>query len=202
MPEIDLTQNIIPSGQLIGTLAVGAGTTDYNALENKPQINSVTLSGNKTGADLGLVSASDLATVATTGSYADLLDKPVYTQVINLGYNTANKVINTTSLADILNNPTTVTTAAGTYTYMIILNAGWEIASGNFYTALNVDGSNNNANTTYAAPQANSMCIFFGEITLTAGQHTINVKGRVSGTAGKEVTIPSYASVTVLLVRK
>ena len=188
----DLTQNLIPTGTLQGTLAVGAGTTDYNGLENKPQINNVTLSGNKTTSDLGLFS----------GSYNDLTDKPVYNQVINLGYNTSNKVINSNTLSDILDNATTATTAAGTYTYMIILNAGWEIASGNFYTAINVDGSNNNATTTYAAPQANSMCIFFGEITLTAGQHTINVRGRVSGTAGKAVTIPSYASVTVWLIRK
>lgn len=33
----------------------GGGTDDYTDLENKPQINSVTLSGNKSGADLGLV---------------------------------------------------------------------------------------------------------------------------------------------------
>lgn len=33
------------------------GTTDYSDLSNKPQINSVTLDGNKSSADLGLVSA-------------------------------------------------------------------------------------------------------------------------------------------------
>ena len=33
----------------------GGGTTDYTDLENKPSINSVTLTGNKTGADLGLL---------------------------------------------------------------------------------------------------------------------------------------------------
>lgn len=32
----------------------GGGTTDYTELENKPQINSVTLSGNKTTSDLGI----------------------------------------------------------------------------------------------------------------------------------------------------
>ena len=32
----------------------GGGTTNYNALENKPQINGTTLSGNKTSSDLGL----------------------------------------------------------------------------------------------------------------------------------------------------
>ena len=39
----------------------GGGTTsDYNELENKPKINNVTLSGNKTSENLGLASASDL----------------------------------------------------------------------------------------------------------------------------------------------
>lgn len=33
------------------------GTSNYNALENKPQINAVELSGNKTAEDLGLVAA-------------------------------------------------------------------------------------------------------------------------------------------------
>lgn len=37
----------------------GGGTSDYTDLANKPQINGVTLSGNKTGADLGLVPAEN-----------------------------------------------------------------------------------------------------------------------------------------------
>jgi hypothetical protein len=37
------------------------GTTDFNALENKPKINSITLSGDKTANELGLASTSDLA---------------------------------------------------------------------------------------------------------------------------------------------
>lgn len=35
----------------------GGGTSDYNALTNKPQINGVVLADNKTGSDLGLVDA-------------------------------------------------------------------------------------------------------------------------------------------------
>ena len=66
----------------------GSGTTDYNDLDNKPQINGVTLSGNKSSSDLGLqdaISAEDplpasyisgLATVATTGAYSDLSGLP------------------------------------------------------------------------------------------------------------------------------
>lgn len=41
----------------------GGGTTNYNNLTNKPQINGVTMSGNKTAADLGLANASDIPAV-------------------------------------------------------------------------------------------------------------------------------------------
>ena len=81
-------------GNLRGDLTGGIfyGTNDYDDLINKPQINGVTLSGNKTSADLGIfiptktsdltndsdfVVSSDLATVATTGDYDDLINKPV-----------------------------------------------------------------------------------------------------------------------------
>lgn len=38
----------------------GGGTSDYNELSNKPQINSVELSGNKSLTELNIASASDL----------------------------------------------------------------------------------------------------------------------------------------------
>lgn len=41
----------------------GGGTTNYNSLENKPQIQGITLTGNKTASDLGLATASDIPTV-------------------------------------------------------------------------------------------------------------------------------------------
>lgn len=50
----------------------GGGTTNYNALSNKPQIAGNTLSGNKSLADLGIASASDLAAkqnALTAGDY-------------------------------------------------------------------------------------------------------------------------------------
>ena len=63
----------------------GGGTSDYNDLTNKPSIAGVTLSGNKTLADLGIAASSDLATVATTGDYDDLLDKPSLATVATSG---------------------------------------------------------------------------------------------------------------------
>lgn len=41
----------------------GGGTSDYTDLTNKPSINDVTLSGNKTAAELGLATPSDIPTV-------------------------------------------------------------------------------------------------------------------------------------------
>lgn len=77
-------------------MSIGGGgtvTTNYENLTGLPLINSVVLKGNKTSAQLGLAAASHthtvsqitnfptLATVATTGSYNDLLNKPQIQEV-------------------------------------------------------------------------------------------------------------------------
>ena len=89
-PKMLFTLNM-QTAATIDTIEIGgggSGTTDYNDLDNKPKINNVTLSGNKTSSDLGLqdaISAEDpisasyvsgLATVATTGAYSDLTGLP------------------------------------------------------------------------------------------------------------------------------
>lgn len=50
---------------IFGVDSSGSGTSDYNDLSNKPSINSVTLSGNKTAADLGLASETELTELAS-----------------------------------------------------------------------------------------------------------------------------------------
>ena len=88
---------------LVGTFGTngGGGTTNYNDLINKPSINNVTLQGNKTGSQLGLVSSTDLATVATTGSYNDLINKPTIPAAqVNSDWNS------TSGVSEILNKPT------------------------------------------------------------------------------------------------
>lgn len=49
------------------------GTSNYNDLQNKPQINGTTLSGNKTGDSLGLLSAGDELTPAQINDLTNLL---------------------------------------------------------------------------------------------------------------------------------
>lgn len=46
----------------------GGGTSDYTQLTNKPSINSVTLSGNKTSADLGLQDVIQLSIMPSAGA--------------------------------------------------------------------------------------------------------------------------------------
>ena len=46
----------------------GGGSSDYSDLSNKPKINNVTLSGNKTGADLHLQSATSIVTLTTAST--------------------------------------------------------------------------------------------------------------------------------------
>ena len=50
------------------------GATDYTELENKPSINGVTLSGNKTASDLGLISSASLFG-KVVGDYTGILNR-------------------------------------------------------------------------------------------------------------------------------
>ena len=68
-------QSLLGSGNI--NVGGGGGSSDYNDLTNKPQINGNTLSGNKTAANLGF------ATVATSGSYTDLTNTPSIPTVNN-----------------------------------------------------------------------------------------------------------------------
>lgn len=57
--EAQIEKGTVPTGYVP---YISGGTTDYAALTNKPQINSVELSGNKSLTDLGLMSSADINT--------------------------------------------------------------------------------------------------------------------------------------------
>lgn len=64
--RVTITDADHPGGQTFDVMdgeGGSGGTTDYDDLINKPQIGGVTLSGNKTPAQLGLAAASDIPTV-------------------------------------------------------------------------------------------------------------------------------------------
>ena len=67
-----------------GTGGGGGGTTNYNVLENKPQINSHELSGNKSSSDLGLQPTLTTAQQAAVDSGIDS------TKVQQISTNTTN----------------------------------------------------------------------------------------------------------------
>ena len=57
----------------------GGGTSDYEELENKPLINGNVLSGDQTGADLGLVDEDVLGNYYTDAQVDDILENNYYT---------------------------------------------------------------------------------------------------------------------------
>ena len=161
----ELNGTLTTGASLIGYLNTtsGSGTNNYNDLVNKPSINGVTLSGNKTLTDLGIniptkvsqlqndshyvqqsaiptktsqlqndsgfAYAANLATVATTGSYNNLSDKPTIPAAqVNSDWNSnsgVSQILNKPSLAavatsgnynDLTNKPTLAAVAtSGSY---------------------------------------------------------------------------------------
>lgn len=74
-----------------GVISATASQIDYTSLINKPQINSVTLTGDKSSSDLGLASASDIsgkADKATTLSGYGITDAKITSGTITLGSDT------------------------------------------------------------------------------------------------------------------
>lgn len=61
-------------GVRFGGSGGGGGTSDYSQLQNKPQINGVTLTGDKTASDLDLVDEDDELTTAQMSALIALLD--------------------------------------------------------------------------------------------------------------------------------
>lgn len=67
-PTTSDTDKYLKSDGTWATVSGGGGTSDYTDLTNKPSINSVTLSGNKTSADLGIPSITVSTTDLTPGT--------------------------------------------------------------------------------------------------------------------------------------
>jgi hypothetical protein len=52
----------------------GGGTSNYNDLSNRPKVNGVTLTGNKTSSELGLEAKAEEVTISTAGAVTQALD--------------------------------------------------------------------------------------------------------------------------------
>lgn len=69
---------------LYGGSGGSGGTTNYNALLNKPSINCVTLTGNKTLADLKLLYEEEITTASNSWSIQHNLNTEWYKLFINI----------------------------------------------------------------------------------------------------------------------
>ena len=67
-----------------GSGGSGSGTTNYNALLNKPSINGVTLTGNKTLVDLKLLYEEEITTPSNSWSIQHNLNTEWYKLFINI----------------------------------------------------------------------------------------------------------------------
>ena len=96
----ELNGTLTNSANLVGTFGTsgGGGTTNYNDLTNKPQINGIELKGNKTTSNLNI-------------SYNDLTNKPTIPAAqVNSDWNS------TSGVSEILNKPTLAAVAtSGSY---------------------------------------------------------------------------------------
>lgn len=67
-------KNVLTVPSIVAGSKNGGGTTNYDDLTNKPKVNGIILSGNKTSADLGITTLTPFpSTWPTTGRFEDLL---------------------------------------------------------------------------------------------------------------------------------
>lgn len=78
-PQSYIAQLLLELKAVIEAGGGGGGTTNYNALSNKPQINSITLQGNETAADLGLQAALTFDSTPTADSNNPVISGGIFT---------------------------------------------------------------------------------------------------------------------------
>lgn len=123
----------------------------YTSLKNKPKINGVTLTGNKSLADIGAAAASDLTTLAgNVGDKTQLTttDKSSCVGAINELNNAivVSRVTASSAIEVSTTNITQFTIPATKSGYKPIGIVGWGASSGNsniFIVEVHIDGSGN-----------------------------------------------------------
>lgn len=96
--DIDNNTIKIVDGKLTASGGGSAGTTDYTQLENKPQINSVELTGNKTLDDLGIQAKGNYLTAlpdnaVTTDTTQEITGDKTFTKTITTNNITCNNTL-------------------------------------------------------------------------------------------------------------
>jgi hypothetical protein len=182
-----------------GNISISGGSTNYNDLSNKPQINGNTLSGNKTAANLGF------ATVATSGSYNDLSNKPTIPTVNNgtltikrngtqVATFSANQSGNATADISVPTLPTT-TTGSG----IVSRSTGATLTSNSYAKYGNVVSLSITV-TTSGSTSAGSNC-FTGTISNTSYRPKQNTNGiGYNGTSGVIGYLQTDGSITFRVI--
>ena len=188
----ELNGTLTNSANLVGTFGNGGGggTNNYNDLANKPQINGVTLQGNKTTSNLNIsyndltnkptipaaqvnsdwnstsgvseiLNKPSLAAVATTGSYNDLTNTPIIPAAqVNSDWNS------TSGVSEILNKPSLAAVAtSGSYSDL----------SGTPTIPVNSDFALSGlSDTNITTPQANQVLAYDGDNWVNKTLNIIN----------------------------
>lgn len=144
----------------------GGGTDDYNDLENRPKVNNVTLSGNKTGSDLGLVDDVQIngTSVVTSGVANIPVGSTTDYGVVMLAGNNYGLVINAQGKL-VINPATNSQIDAKTNGYLPIVPATLNYAVRSVSPACTTITASNTtatlvANTTYAHAVSSSGCTY------------------------------------------
>lgn len=116
--------------------ARGGGTSDYDALTNKPAINGVTLEGDKTASELGLATPSDVAAKYTKPSGG--IPKADLASSVQTSLNKADTALQTAPVISV-NGQTGAVNISAANVGAVAANQGSENA-GKFLTVAN-DGS-------------------------------------------------------------
>lgn len=74
LPQSRIEELLLELKDAIESGGGGGGTSNYNNLTNRPQVNSHTLEGNQSSSDLGLVGEDDELTTAQMSALIALLD--------------------------------------------------------------------------------------------------------------------------------
>lgn len=152
----------LAAAKLGGGSGGSGGTSDYTQLTNKPQINGVTLSGNKTSADLGLQPALTFDTVPTDGSTNPVESNGVYDALARLDTTTGDIYFGQTRVARVMdyNSYAALTTKENIYylTYPTpTQNSGRSLQTSSLTESENSDGEDIRTETEEPAPDESEM---------------------------------------------
>lgn len=173
----------------LDAMAGGGGSSDYSDLTNKPQINSVTLDGNKSLADLGIAAASDLSAEATARTAADTKQNAALVDVVDSGVKNYAEVADKTNAAGSSYVEIPVKVPAGTW-IVSFANVVSTDTDANWCRARFHDAEGNGVSSYFSAARGENHSV---EVTTTGESASIriNPSDTIAHSAGDTITVTS-----------